>query len=323
MPTDIEIEQKLETVYENKITLSAYLSRIKRLRDDTVKCNSYTELVSQPEENYEKIRDRYPNVSTRKNMLTTILSLFKNIDEFKTLSTQQIQWKKFHENMDSFEKAKYKKHMPNMDQLQKYTRYEDIETKYKEMEKGDPHKTIKDSLQFILLSIIISTPPKRSDYGELKIYYDVDPNDTTSNYIVIKHSSPSYMVFNNYKTSKKHKRIDQDLSLQTTNDIKNSIRRHPRDFLFVNRFGNPFITDDGFSKYFINTFNILFGRKTGSTILRHIFVTEKISFDDMDDDELESIAKQMMHTTTLQKKYNWNRKKICASLVEMCPECKK
>lgn len=313
--SDKKIEEKLESLYENKTTLSTYVTRIRRLRDITVQSKSYTELVSNAEDSYEKIRLAYPNITTRKNMITSILSLFKNIDELKNAYPEdQIEWKKFHDNMESFQKAKYKKHIPDEKQLAKYTPFEDIELKYKELKKNDPHKTLKSSLQLILLSIITSTPPKRSDYGEMKIYYETDPNDTTTNYIVIKHDKPSYMVFNQYKTSKTFKRIDQDLPLQTINDIKDSLRRHPRDYLFVNRFKKPFTTLGGFSIYFGNTFNNLFGRKTGTTMIRHIYITEKVSFDDMDDDKLEDVAKQMLHSTNVQKKYNWNKKVICESL---------
>jgi hypothetical protein len=319
--SDIEIEEKLESVYENTKTYESYIHRLRYLRDKIVKCDSYLTLLSTPNENYKTIREKYPNVSTRKNMLTAILSVFKNIEHIKSeFKSQHREWNMFHEHMDSFQKANYKKHMPSKEQLSKYTPLEDIEIKYKEMEKDDPHKTIKDSLQFILLSIIISTPPKRSDYGNLKIYYDEDPNDKTSNYVVIKYSNPSYIVFNQYKTKKYLGRVDQELPIKTTNDIKESLRRHPRDHLFITRYKKPFTCNKGFTVYFINTFEQLFGRKTGTTMLRHIYITERVSFDEMDDDQLESIAKQMLHSTTVQKKYNWNKKNICKTLKTMCPD---
>jgi hypothetical protein len=85
---------------------------------------------------------------------------------------------------------------------------------------------------------------------------------------------------------------------------------------------NPFATNDGFSKFVVGTFNKLFGRNTGVTMLRHIFITEKLSFDEMDDDVLENVAQQMLHSTRLQKKYNWSKKAICNTLKKMCHECK-
>jgi hypothetical protein len=319
--TDNSIEKALETIYVKKTTYVIYIHRLRRLRDVTVECKTYLDLVSNPDLNYAKIKLAYPNINTRKNMLTTILTLFKNIEELAVkLPDEQKLWKISHDRMDSFLQAKSKKHMPDMKQLAKYTPFEEMELKYIELTKEDPHKTMKDSMQFVLLSIIISTPPKRCDYGSLKVYYDTDPKVQDANYIVINHSDPSYMVFNVYKTSKVYNRVDQDLSIRVTNDIKDSLRRHKREFLFVNRFNKPF-ANNGFSKYLINMFNIMFGRNTSSSILRHIFITEKVNFDDMDDDELENIAKQMLHSTNLQRKYNWNKKAICSTLKKMCPEC--
>ena len=323
MTSDHDIEKALESVYEKKTTFSNYIHRLQRLRDKVVVSRSYYELVSKPEESYEKIRSAYPNISTRKNMITAILTLFKNVEELRNkFSDQQKRWKTFHDNMDSFQEATYKKHMPDIGQLAKYTPFEDIEQKYKDLGKGDPHESLQDSLHYILLSIVVSTPPKRSDYGSMRVYYEKDPNKTDSNFILINQIRPSYMVFNKYKTSKEYRRVDQDLPVRATRDIKASLRRHPRDYLFVNRFMNPFATNDGFSKFVVGTFNKLFGRNTGVTMLRHIFITEKLSFDEMDDDVLENVAQQMLHSTRLQKKYNWSKKAICNTLKKMCHECK-
>ena len=323
MITDKEVHKFLEKAYDKPTTLSNYIHRLERLRDKVVGATSYHTLIANPDTSYEKIRMAYPNISTRKNMITVILSLFKNIEELrKTLPQQHARWKTFHDNMDSFQEAKYKKHLPDVEQLAKYTPFEDIELKYKELAKGDPHESLTDSLQFILLSIVVSTPPKRSDYGSMRIYYENDPNSSDANYVVVCQTRPSYMVFNKYKTSKEYKRIDQELPLHTTRDIKASLRRHPREYLFVNRFKEAFASNDGFSKYVVSVFKRLFGRNTGVTMLRHIFITEKLSFDDMDDDQLENVAQQMLHSTKLQKKYNWSKKAICNTLKKMCPECK-
>ena len=323
MVSDKDIHNILEAAYEKPTTFNNYIHRLERLRDTTVGVPSYTRLLSAPDASYEKIRAAYPNITTRKNMLTVLLTLFKNVEQLRTsLPDQHKRWKTFHDNMDSFQEAKYKKHMPDVGQLAKYTPFEDIEQKYRELSNGDPHQTLQDSLQFILLSIVVSTPPKRSDYGSMQVYYENDPNQSDTNYIVINGVRPSYMVFTKYKTSKEYKRVEQDLPAQTTRDIKASLRRHPRDYLFVNRFRNPFASNDGYSKFVVNTFSKLFGRNTGVTMLRHIFITEKLSFDEMDDDELEGVAQQMLHSTKLQKKYNWSKKAICSSLKKICPECK-
>ena len=312
---DNEIESLLKKAYTNQTTLKNYIHRLHHMRDTIMKGQKLYTIISNADSSYEKIRQAYPNISTRKNFITVILSLFKQSEKLREeLSEQQNRWKTFHDHMDSFQEAKYKKHMPDKKQMSKYTPFEEIELKYKELKRTNPHETLQNSLQYVLLSIIVSTPPKRSDYGELEIYHDHDPQKKENNYIVINTNRPSFLVFNKYKTSKTYKRIDQELPTSTTKDIKDSLRRYERKYLFVNRYNNPYITHDGFSKYVVRVFTRLFGRNTGVTMLRHIYITERVSFDEMDEDERETISHAMMHSNKLQYKYNWRKKAICASL---------
>jgi len=319
-----EIDNILTLAYSKKTTQDNYRYRLNHLSSKIFNDKPIYEIISKPDDNYTTIRQAYPNISTRKNVLTVILALFKNSPKLQTLLPEELKrWKMFHDHMDSFQEAKYKKHVPDMKQLAKYTPFEDIELKYKSLKQAaDPHATQQDSLQLVLLSIIVTTPPKRSDYGEMKVFFEKDPNEKDMNYIVIRQQGQSYMVFNKYK-SKDAKRVDQELQPSVVKDIKDSLRRYPRSYLFINRFQNPYITNDAYSKFVIRTFRKLFGRDTGVTMLRHIYITEKLSFDEMDDDELEEVAHQMMHTTKLQRKYNWNKKAICNTLKKLCDDCKK
>lgn len=321
---DATVRKIIEDSYRKETTRSNYLARLNNLQQA---CNNTPlfQIISSPDAFYDALRKTYPNISTRKNILTLILALFKNSQRLRDeLQVQHKRWRKFHDDMDGFQEAKYSKNMPDPDQLAKYTPMEDIDLKYKELKKVNPHDTLQSSQQFVLLSIITTTPPKRSDYGNMHIYYERDPNLKEANYMVLrddpKHTS--YMVFTKFKTAGEYARVDQDLPRQAAKDIKDSLRRHPRTHLFVNRFGDPFNTNNAFTKYVIRTFNKLFKRNTGVTMLRHIYITEKVSWDEMNDEDLGEIAHQMMHSTKLQRKYNWNKKAICDNLKRICDECK-
>lgn len=321
---DAEIDSVLVRAYAKKTTQDNYRYRLKHLASNVFSGKPIYDIISHPDTSYTVIRGAYPNISTRKNILTVILALFKHSERLQQLhANEQKRWKTFHDHMDSFQEAKYKKHLPDMKQLAKYTPFEDIELKYKELKRQpDPHASLQDSLQLVLLSIVVSTPPKRSDYGSMQVFNDTDPNIKEQNYLVLRQNTESYMVFNKYK-SKESRRVDQELPASVVKDVRDSLRRYPRTYLFVNRFGNPFTTNDGYSKFVIRTFRRLFGKDTGVTMLRHIFITEKLSFDEMDDDELEDVAEKMMHTTKLQRKYNWSKKAICNTLKKLCDDCKK
>lgn len=319
---DTEIETVLQRVYgQQPSTYENYKHRLHFLRDKVFPGKSMYAIMADPDGSYAVLRKRYPNINTRKNMMTVILALFKNSEKLQQhLHREAEKWREYHGHMDSYQEAKYKKHLPSEKQLAKYTPFEEMEEKYGQLRlHGDPHATKGDSMRFLLLSIIVTTPPKRCDYGSMQVYYEEDPNIQGENYLVLHRSTksrprPSYMVFQRYKTSKRYNRIDQVLPSKTTRDIKDSLRRYPREYLFENKYDTPFETNNAFGKFVRRTFNHYFGRDTGMTMLRHIFVTEKVSFDEMDDDELEDIAKQMMHTRGLQHKYKWKRGAVCKKL---------
>lgn len=334
MPTlisDADIEDIIARNYPAQTTRDNYLHRLHILSSNVFQnSKSLYDILASPEESYTSIRGYYPNINTRKNVLTLILALFKHSTKLSTaLPSQLARWREFHGHMDSFQEARYKKHMPSDKQMAKYTPLEDIERTYKDLrnKSQDPHKTLADSLQFVLLSIVTQTPPKRSDYGMMRIYHNRDPNLSDQNYVVLVKNDrdskqayrPSYMVFNKYKTAKAYKRVDQELPRKVTHDIRDSLRRYPREFLFENRFGQPFQTNNAFSKFVVRTFSKLFGRDTGVSMLRHIYITEKLMFDEMDDDDREREARLMMHDPKTQWKYKWNKAAICSRLSTMCP----
>jgi hypothetical protein len=329
---DSDFTVLIRNSYPNHNTAHNYIVRLKKLQQACSDSHSGALLpihiiLSKPAVYYDKIRASYPNINTRKNMLTLILSLFKFSPELRVeLEAQHKRWKKYHEDMDGFQEARISKGMPSVEQLAKYTPMEEIRLKYDELKRGDPHTDRQTSLHFILLSICLNTPPKRSNYGSMRIYRDTDPNIKDTNYLVL-HSPegrvPSYMVFTQFKTAKTYQRIDEVLNKQLYKDVCDSLRRHPRDYLFVNRFGQPFKTNHLYSIYVIACFQRMFGRKTGTSMFRHIYITEELDFNNLSIEDKDDIARQMMHSKGLQEKYAWSKKKICEAMAHLCDDCSK
>lgn len=324
MMKDEDFKSLINKKYPNLKTATQYITRLNKLKDVCDNQPLQT-IISNPDTYYTNLRQKYPNISTRKNMLTLILVLFKHSPILTAeLSTQQARWKKFHDDMDGFQEAKYARNMPDVKQIVKYTPMEEIRLKYEELKKRDPHVDRQTSQHFVLLSIVLNTPPKRSDYGSMRVYRNRDPNPDGANYLVLhtETKTPSYMVFKTFKTAKKYERIDEVLNRTLFKDISDSLRRHPRNYLLVNKFGEPFGTNHLYSLYVSAAFEKMFGRKTGVSMLRHIYITENIDFNEMSLEERNDIAKQMMHTKGLQEKYAWNKKKICEAMKKLCDDCK-
>jgi hypothetical protein len=176
-------------------------------------------------------------------------------------------------------------------------------------------------VRLVLLSLISKQHPKRNDHGQCRIYYDKDPGLTDNNYLVwYRTSRPerAYFVYVKFKTQKTHGRVEEDADPAFLDDLRASLRRHPRDYVFVNRDGKPFATNRDYGKYVQRTFAALFdGRATGTSVLRHAYLSTKVDLGKMTVAEREQLARQMLHSPALQAQYEWThaaRANLCASL---------
>jgi hypothetical protein len=303
----------LETAYPNKKTLANYESRIRALLKK-VEPETLQTILENPDAHYPTIQKAYPSLTTRKNVLTVLLVFFReDKDLHENHKDAHAKWKKLHDDLVKLQDARIKRSEPEQKQVEKYTSFEEIEKKYKDLKKRTFHDTERHSMQYLLLSIIVHIRPKRADLGSIKIYREKDPRKTDENYIVLRKVGTSYLVMNMYKTSKYYQTVEEDIPEGLVRDIETSLARWPRDYLFRKDDGEP-MSNNTYSVFVKTTFSDFFGRATGVSLLRHIYITEKLNFDDMTLEEQGEEAKLMLHTSGLQRQYKWPKKVLCPKL---------
>lgn len=316
----------LTKVYTNPKTRANYIHRLTNL-GSKLPGDALDDILKNPETYYPKIQKVYTSFITRKNLLTVLLVLFREDEllhnEHKEAHTM---WRKLHDDLAKLQNAKVRRSEPDDKQIEKYTSFEEIEAKYEEMKKRASHDTERKSLQFLLLSVLVHLRPKRADLGAIAIYREKDPRKTDANYVVLRRKGSSYLVMNVYKTSKYYQTVEEDLPEGLVKDIETSLARWPRDTLFRKSDGEP-MSNNTYSAFVKNTFEVLFGRATGVSLLRHIYITEKLNFDDMTLEEQDNEAKLMLHTRGLQHQYKWPKKalcpKLCAAYIESTHKTRK
>jgi hypothetical protein len=273
------------------------------------------EILEAPDTFYPRMREEYTSLTTRKNVITALMVLFREDEELKQDSHREPRekWKRLFDDLSRHQDARVKRSEPEEKQIEKYTSFEEIEAKYEEMKRKGGHTTLKESQRFVLMSVLVHLRPKRADLGTVHIFKDSDPNRTDINYLVIRKRGASFLAMNLYKTSKHYRKVEEDLPEGLVRDIVQSLRRWPRAFLFVKEDGEP-MSNNTYSKFVRHTFEELFGRATGVSLLRHIYISEKLDFDDMTLEEQEEEARLMLHTSGLQRRYKWPKKTICPRL---------
>jgi hypothetical protein len=305
----------IEAAYENELTKISYISRIAGLMRK-IDADSLFTVLEDPVRWYPKIREAYPSISTRRNLLTVFLALFtKDKDLEEDVGGEDVlkKWKQYHEELSRYEKTQVAKSEPSKKQVAKYTSFEEIETKYHQLGKKSPHESLRSSQQYLLLSVVLHLKPKRADLGSVKIYHEKNPNRTDENYIVLRTRGSSYLVMNLYKTNKFYHTVEEDLPRELTDDLQTSLRRHPRDFLFVSSDEKP-MNNNTYAKWVGNQFKSLFDRGTTVGLLRHIFLSEKADLNEMTIAEQEDVAKKMGHSRQLQQQYKWPKKTVCPAV---------
>jgi hypothetical protein len=139
---------------------------------------------------------------------------------------------------------------------------------------------------FVILSMYVLTPPRRSmDYTEFKLRnYDKDKD----NYMMTtgRKKVPT-LVFNSYKNANKIGQQKLQISNQLRNIITKWMEKNPHDYLILGSKGDTKITQPKLNLYLNN----IFGKNIGSSMLRHIYLTEKYS--DVDLEELQETTESM------------------------------
>jgi hypothetical protein len=302
----------LERVFTNEKTRKNYESRLRTLIKH-MNATTLEEILIDPEKYYPAIRAHYESLTTRRNVLTAILVMFREDEVLRTKTDIAAKWRKLFEEITRHTEARAKRSEPEDKQIAKYTSFEEIESKYEEMKKFAPHSDRKKSFQFVLLSFIVYMRPKRADLGTIHIFKEKDPNRTDINYLVLRKKGASFLAMNIYKTSKHYQTVEEDLPDGLRRDIIHSLKRWPRAYLFTKENGQP-MSNNTYSHFVMNAFQEIFGRATGVSLLRHIYISEKLDLDNMTLEEQDEEAKLMLHTSGLQRRYKWPKKVICPKL---------
>lgn len=157
-------------------------------------------------------------------------------------------------------------------------------------------------ISWLLLALYTLTSPRRNrDYLELMIVRDnFKPEDLSEKYNYYLMQSQKF-VFNQYKTAKLYSRQVIDVPKELQRVLEKYIRLNPyiKDVdiqpLLINANG-PYENSSNITR----RLNTLLGKKVGSSMIRHAFLTDK--FGDVKDEQ-ERIATEMGHSREQQGEY--------------------
>lgn len=248
-----------------------YLSNIKRLNDN-----------KEPEDynflkNTTKILDKIKHLkdNTKRTYLISIVSVLKDQSKFKKpFDIYYEKMMEYNKNLktNTNKSETQSENWMNQDEIRKLWNDSLINinqlTKGKRKLEGVDFETLTN---FLVLSLYVLIPPRRSDYLKMKILDD-NEMDKEYNYLDIKNKK---FIFQNYKTSGKYKVQEVDIP-KNLMDIINLYMKFRKD-----KTGAFLIKPDGSAIETINSItrilNKIFNKKISVSMLRNIYLTDKYS----------------------------------------------
>ena len=172
--------------------------------------------------------------ASKKNMIAAVLAIFKhNKNLEKDLSKPHEKWQDAYKKLSERLDDRYKTNKPSDKQNDGYVPFADIETKRESLPKGSPDR--------LLLAMYTLIRPLRGDFNKIRIYTGRMPAKTDENYIhLTAKDKDSELVLTEYKTAKKNGEYRRNLPATLVAEIKASLAKRPRDYLFVKTDGEPF-----------------------------------------------------------------------------------
>jgi hypothetical protein len=257
-------------------TIRTYLSSINSMaKNAKVKLDTEKDVLKYIDELYNTFKESSPIV--KKSKLATLITLLDDKTQSHSKELEACLNKLRKEMFLLADKQKEKVQELTPSQQENIIPWDEVLSIYKNLEKkAKPllmtreklnHKELEQLQKYILLSLYVETPPRRSlDYTDFKIKNIDTKND---NYLKIVKGKP-YLVFNKYKNAS---RLGPQ-EVQINNKLKLLIQKwsfiNPYDYLIVANNGNA-VT----SSRITNMLNDIFGKQISSSMLRHIFMSHK------------------------------------------------
>lgn len=260
------------------------------------------EIVMNPETYIKKLEEWYPKNTSRKAHLSFVLSIFRYNPDFMC-DNRKIYDKWSEEFNETHKKVidRYETNLPSDRQREGYISYQDIIKKRDSLEEG--------SIERLLLGFYTYLKPMRCDYGSIYLYINQLPfeKERERNYIHIKDDT-AVLHLKDYKTSKKYKDHIVELPETLLKDLKASLKKEERKWLFVDSKGQP-QSRNTYCAWTLRVFKRLFGKPVSTSIIRHIYISEELDMNKLSIKEKKEIAEQMKHNIDTQDLYRLNFKK--------------
>ena len=282
-------------------TVLEYGRRASMLTEATGKNTLEKVLSMSADRAYLKLRRKYSNVSTLKCIVTMILSAYSHSPAFALKhATVHEEWMVIHKELADLERRAAEDNRSTEKSTKTMPTPSQIAAALKKL-KPRRLESLIASQQYLLIRLLCDHPPKRLDYGELRVG-SKRPKQYEGNYIVLPAKGAATLVLTKYKTADSMGTFTEKLPADISDDIRESMAHFPRAHLFVGKRGAE-MSDALFASFITDTFKEHTNKAAGITSLRHAYITAHCDPNVKTIAELKKIACSMNHSYDMQQHY--------------------
>jgi hypothetical protein len=184
--------------------------------------------------------------------------------------------------------------------------------KNKDMSLAELHK-IRESLEMgsferLLIAFYTLIEPVRADYYAtelLKPDASGGLKDSAEDNYIILYDTTAQLIVKDFKTKRKYQKIENTLPPLLLDELHASLKKYPRDYLFVMDDKKTPFTRKLFSNWACRTLSRVVGKDMTLTALRHNYITDKMHSTSAA--EMVDVAKKMGHSRAMQRVYEWQQ----------------
>jgi hypothetical protein len=271
-------------------------------------------MTEKPETVIKALEQVYTNDNTRRNLYNSII-IFTKASKLKKdyISQYENRRDSLHQKYEDLAKS----HTPTLRQKNNWITVEEFDDVLAKMKKR-----IKDFnmwklyneeekawafLQSYVILMIYRNHQLRNDIGNMKYIYanSKDVMDDKTNYLVISSKrNPSFsMILNDFKTRKSHGQISFNIENEDLIKVLKMwlrINKNENNYLFMKADRKTPLTASQLSKLIIKVFEKYTDKTVGSSMLRHVMLSDKYA-DTLK--EMKQDSKIMGHSKKMQSDY--------------------
>ena len=272
----------------------------------------HTVLTMHPQKVLNWIFKSYTEVGTQRTMLVAILAAYKLLSLKATKQASYAMYLEQYEKLDAQLRDRAKDNVPTERQRAGFVSYMELQTVRKKLTFGSKER--------LLLSFYGGCiPPLRNDLhacaiqllkcnddeaAQQALLHQVTPNEIL---LPVDRNSAGVLILREFKTQDRNNPVlyTRSLGSELTRELRASLERDPRPYLFTESNTTRPYTHSAFAMYARRALQKLFGKPCTLTLLRHSYISHMLAYGQLTIRDREQLAAEMCHSPATQAQYQW------------------